>query len=113
MVRNDECPSLRRVKPSRYLVQASPFAEEQVLAGAHTRTEADVWSIEGAIESGRRAAHGINPRVTVLSQYRPRLLRWVGLIDDLLYSVRAPHVLDLTLLALLAALVALLAALWF
>ncbi len=28
------------------------------LAGAHTQTQAHVWSIEGAVESGRRSAKG-------------------------------------------------------
>ncbi|MEK9156794.1 MAG: FAD-dependent oxidoreductase [Patescibacteria group bacterium] len=34
-----------------------------LLAGAHTKTEADIWSIEGAVESGRRAAQVIEPGV--------------------------------------------------
>ena len=38
----------------RYLpTQATPVAN-LVLAGAHTKTEVDVWSIEAAVESGRR-----------------------------------------------------------
>jgi hypothetical protein len=39
------------------------------VAGAHTKTEVDVWSIEGAVESGRRAARAIDPAVEVISQY--------------------------------------------
>lgn len=37
------------------------------IAGAHTKTEVDVWSIEGAVESGRRAARAIDPAVEVIS----------------------------------------------
>ncbi|MEX2015644.1 MAG: FAD-dependent oxidoreductase [Candidatus Hydrogenedentales bacterium] len=66
------------------------------LAGAHTRTQADVWSIEGAVESGRRAAKAIDPRVRVLPQYTPRLLDIIGAIDDLCYRVGLPHILDLS-----------------
>jgi hypothetical protein len=65
------------------------------LAGAHTRTEADVWSIEAAVESGRRAARAIDPRVKVISQYKPSWLRVIGWIDDVCFSMGAPHVLDL------------------
>ena len=50
------------------------------LAGSHTNTEVDVWSIEGAVESGRRAARGIDRRVRVLPQYTPW---WLRMLTDL------------------------------
>lgn len=79
------------------------------LAGAHTRTEADVWSIEAAVESGRLAARVFEPEVAVLPQYRPWLLRALGAIDDVLFRLGGPHVLHV-----LAALVgvAVLASVW-
>jgi len=64
------------------------------LAGAHTRTAADVWSIEGAVESGRRAARLIDDRVGVRPQHHPALLRLIGWLDDCCYRIGAPHVLD-------------------
>ena len=64
-----------------------------VLAGAHTRTSADLWSIEAAVESGRRAAQVFETGVTVLPQHQPLALRWLGVIDDVLYRMGAPHVL--------------------
>jgi hypothetical protein len=73
------------------------------LAGAHTRTDADVWSIEGAVESGRRAARLIDPRVHVLPQHHPAVLRFLGRVDDICYRCGAPHVLDLGLTLLLTA----------
>jgi uncharacterized protein with NAD-binding domain and iron-sulfur cluster len=79
-----------------------PFLPSQItpvpnlfLAGAHTRTEVDVWSIEGAVESGRRAAKGIDSRVEVLSQYKPAWLRGISRIDNLCFRLRLAHVLDL------------------
>ena len=78
-----------------------------VLAGAHTRTAAEVWSIEGAVESGRRAAQVIDPRVDVLPEYKPRWLRAIASVDDLCFKVGAPHVLDVLLVSSLGALVAL------
>jgi len=69
------------------------------LAGAHTRTEADVWSIEGAVESGRRAAQGIDSRVVVLHQYKPAWLRALARVDDVCHRLALPHVLDLILAA--------------
>jgi hypothetical protein len=69
------------------------------LAGAHTRTQADVWSIEAAVESGRRAVNAIDSRVPVIDQYLPWWLRVIGRVDDMIYSVKGPHVLDLLLAA--------------
>ncbi|MDO8389011.1 MAG: FAD-dependent oxidoreductase [Actinomycetota bacterium] len=73
--------------------QATPVPN-LVLAGAHTRTAADVWSIEGAVESGRRAAQLIEPDVTVIAQHKPAALRRLGRIDDRLYRHGLPHLLD-------------------
>jgi hypothetical protein len=68
-----------------------------LLAGAHTRTEVDVWSIEGAVESGRRAAQAIDPGVKILPQFKPLWLRVISMIDDVCYRSGAPHVLDILL----------------
>lgn len=77
-----------------------------VLAGAHTVTDADVWSIEAAVESGRRAAQVLDPRVRVLRQHQPLLLRFLASLDDVSFRFGGPHILDLTLVALLGATVA-------
>ncbi|MCA9796262.1 MAG: FAD-dependent oxidoreductase [Candidatus Eremiobacteraeota bacterium] len=74
--------------------------ENLFLSGAHTRTSADVWSIEAAIESGRLAARAIDPGVRVLHQYRPPLLETLGNLDDRLYEAGLPHLLDLSLFVL-------------
>lgn len=68
-----------------------------VLAGAHTRTGADLWSIEAAVESGRLAAQVVEAEVTVLPQHRPLPLRWLGALDDVLYRIGAPHVMHVLL----------------
>lgn len=68
-----------------------------VLAGAHTRTAADVWSIEGAVESGRHAARLIDPNVHVLDQRRAAWLRALAAMDDVCYRFGWIHILDLLL----------------
>ncbi len=87
--------------------RTNPFRPTQVtpvpnlaLAGAHTRTAADVWSIEGATESGRRAAKVFAPEVKVLPQYNPWWLRWVWAVDDLFFARGWPHALSAGLAAL-------------
>jgi uncharacterized protein with NAD-binding domain and iron-sulfur cluster len=85
--------------------QATPVPN-LVLAGAHTRTAADVWSIEAAVESGRRATQLIEPDVTVIAQHKPAWLRQLGRIDDQLYRLRLPHLLDVLTAALPIGLIA-------
>jgi hypothetical protein len=64
-----------------------------VLAGAHTDTDADIWSIEGAVESGRRAVKVYEPHVVVKPQHKPLLLKVSAWLDDGLYALRLPHIL--------------------
>jgi uncharacterized protein with NAD-binding domain and iron-sulfur cluster len=88
-----------------YLPTQATSVPNLVLAGAHTKTEADVWSIEGAVESGRRAAKVINPSVTVIPQYKAAWLRTIGAVDNVCFKIRAPHILDILLLAALLAII--------
>jgi uncharacterized protein with NAD-binding domain and iron-sulfur cluster len=80
------------------------------LAGAHTKTQAQVWSIEGAVESGRRAAKAIDGRVEVLDQYRPIWIIALSKIDDILYTIKAPQLIDSIFILLISLIIA---ALWY
>ncbi len=71
------------------------------LAGAHTKTQAQVWSIEGAVESGRRAAKSIDDRVKVIDQYIPLWIKSLSKVDDILYAIKAPQFIDTILLSLI------------
>jgi hypothetical protein len=88
------------VNTQAYLpTQATPVSN-LLLAGAHTRTQADVWSIEAAVESGRRAARLIDPAVVVIDQYQNPVARVLARGDNFCFRARLPHLLDL--LALVA-----------
>ena len=87
-----------------------PFLPRQItpvpnlfLAGSHTKTEADVWSIEGAVESGRRAARAIDARVQVIPQHKPAWMRWLSRIDDVFHRLNVPHVLEIVLAGMVLA----------
>jgi uncharacterized protein with NAD-binding domain and iron-sulfur cluster len=64
------------------------------LAGSHTVNQAEVWSIEGAVETGRRAAKAIDKRVGILGQYKPGWILFLSKIDDLLYALKSPQTID-------------------
>lgn len=92
--------------------QATPVLNLS-LAGAHTKTEADVWSIEGAVESDRRAAAVIEPGIQVIPQYKPLLLKFMAKFDDLLFFVGAPQLMDVVGIGVLIAILLLIIAPFF
>ena len=87
-----------------YLPTQSTAVPNLILAGAHTQTRMDLWSIGGAVESGKRAARLIDPRVQVRPQFKPVWMRILSRMDDFCFAWGAPHVLDLLALFLLAVL---------
>lgn len=74
------------------------------IAGAHTRTSADLWSMEGAVESGKRAAE-MAARVPVTVQLQPRRFGPLKTVDAWLYKHNLPHVLDSVVLPLVAVMI--------
>ncbi len=68
------------------------------LAGAHTKTSAELWSMEGAVESGRRAADMITGGNSTIVQDKGVVLKSLGAVDDVLYSMGMPNVVDILLI---------------
>lgn len=89
---------VNRVGNQAYLPNQATGVKNLLLAGAHTRTDVDVWSIEAAVESGRRAARLLKPGVTVLGQHCPRWLGTLRKLDNLLYRCHCPNILDMALI---------------
>lgn len=78
----------------KYIPEQKTSLSNFVMAGAHTKTEADVWSIEAAVESGLRAARIFEPQVQIIPQYRPFLLKMLWELDDVLFFLKLPNILD-------------------
>ena len=71
------------------------------LAGSHTRTDADLWSMEGACESGRRAAFAIVSKsgdVQTITgpklQRTPLMIRIFWKMDNALWALGLPSLAD-------------------
>lgn len=63
------------------------------MAGAHTRTSTELWSMEAAAEAGRRASSMIaHNRVT--EQDRGLALKLLARADSVLYVARLPSIVD-------------------
>jgi hypothetical protein len=80
-----------------------------VLAGAHTRTFADVWTSRrpSRVDAGRRV---VEPDVPVIPEHVPAPLRLARRVDDLCYGLGLRHLLDLLAVGLPALVVTALAA---
>ncbi len=92
-------------RTQRWLPTQSTPIPNLLLAGAHTRTDADVWSIEAAVESGRRAARVVEPTVVVKPTWVPPPLRVLRRLDDALYALGAPQILEVLVALLVLVLV--------
>jgi len=77
--------------------------EHLILTGAHTKTTMDIWSMEGAVESGKLAARialgGEIPSTQAaqvpLYYHKPLpVLAAMSKVDNVLYAVGLPNVLD-------------------
>ena len=67
------------------------------LAGSHNKTTVDVWSMEGAVESGKDISN------LILEKYKKNKIKVfkhdinfgiISNIDDLLYKLNLPHIID-------------------
>ena len=75
------------------------------LAGAHTKTEIHVWTMEGAAESGRAVSQGVLKKygLTLCGRFRhrdPILIKYMKQLDNQLYKARLPNIVDLLIVIL-------------
>ena len=76
------------------------------LAGSHTKTEISIWSMESAVESGKNASNYIlsKYKINKCIQYNhkfPILIDLIGKIDDILYALNLPNIVDVSLFIIL------------
>ena len=89
-----------------------------LLAGAHTKTSMDIWSMEGAVESGKLAAAAAlcrlgagGHRVPVVKHVRLPVFVALARVDNVLYGAGLPNILDCLVFVVLAVLILLMAGL--
>lgn len=63
------------------------------LAGAHCKTSADLWCMEGAIESGRSVADDISQQKTTIKYIEPAIFKPFKAVDSVLYDFGLPGVI--------------------
>ena len=67
------------------------------LAGAHLQTSVDLWSMEGAAESGIKAASLIDSNIKANVQPVSHILKFIRYLDDKTYKIGL-HIIDLMLI---------------
>ena len=85
---------VNNTRNQKYLPTATTSIPNLYLAGAHTKTNADLYSMEAAVESGRRVADIMAGTNSVIPQHVPHILRPFRVIDSLLYNLGLPNVID-------------------
>ena len=70
------------------------------LAGAHTQTDINVWTMEGAAESGRAVSQGVLEKYGLTASGRFRHtdalpIKYMKGLDNVLYRAHLPNIVDL------------------
>jgi len=68
------------------------------LGGAHTKTSMDIWSMEGAVESGKLVSELITSNIIIHSHTEPIILTPIQYVDNILYYIGLPQLTDSLLL---------------
>ena len=80
-----------------YRPTGNTHVKNMFLAGSHNKTTVDVWSMEGAVESGKDISN------LILEKYKKNKIKVfkhdinfgiISNIDDLLYKLNLPHIID-------------------
>ena len=76
------------------------------LSGAHTKTSINIWSMEGAVESGKITANYIldkynKPNIQHYKHDAPFYIKFIQYIDNILYILYLPNIINLLLILIL------------
>jgi uncharacterized protein with NAD-binding domain and iron-sulfur cluster len=80
--------------------------ENMFLSGAHTETTINIWSMEGAVESGKITANLILDKYNKLKIYHykhidSQFMRLIQSIDDVLYAIYLPNIIIIIFICIL------------
>ncbi len=76
------------------------------LVGAHTKTTIDIWTMEGAIESGKIASNHLLEKYQLAPIYRyqhndPLAMKYIQFLDDGLYKLGLPNLIDIIIVLII------------
>ena len=76
------------------------------LSGSHTKTTINIWSMEGAVESGKITANYIldkynKPNIEHYTHGDPFYIKLIQYIDNILYKLYLPNIINLLIILIL------------
>ena len=79
------------------------------LGGAHTKTSVDIWSMEGAVESGKLVANLILGKYghegVTLYNHELRVIKYLKKLDGILSRLQLPNIVDVILVVIIVMIV--------
>lgn len=93
-----------------YNQKSRPDANTEILnlylGGSHCNTSIEVWSMEGAVESGKKVANTISQKYNISPTYiknhqDPNWTKPFKFVDNILYKLGLPNLVDWIILALI------------
>ena len=87
-----------------YRLSQTTMIPNMYIGGAHTKTSIDIWSMEGAIESGILVSNNILKKYSLplepiyVHQSTPGIISTMKSVDNHLYRMGLPHVVDVIII---------------
>lgn len=79
--------------------------DNMYIGGAHTKTSVNIWSMEGAVESGKMIARDILGKrgnsVKIYKHKKDPFSKLISCFDDALYYFGLPHIIDIIIVIIL------------
>lgn len=98
-LQNSEKKWVNNSRNWEYQPSAVTSVPNLLLAGAHTKTNADLYSMEAAAESGRRVYDIVTDSNTVIPQHTNFILRIMKAIDAVFYQwLSLPNIIDVVIM---------------
>ncbi len=101
---NDEPKYVDSVNTRPYQPSTKTNVSNLWMAGGHTKTSTELWSMEAAAEAGRRAASMLDD-VVVIKQNRGITLKTLAGADRPLYLMGLPNIIDVLILLIVVLIV--------
>jgi hypothetical protein len=90
----------------KFRPDAKTQIENLYIGGSHGKTSIEIWSMEGAVESGKNISNLILtkynlPKTYIHKHQDPNYFKIFKFIDDILYKLNLPNIIDVVILILI------------
>jgi hypothetical protein len=103
IMKSDSKKWVNNVYNQKYRPQQKTNYQNLYIGGSHTKTTIDIWSMEGAVESGKTVANSIlnKYKIKPIIKYEhtdPKYFKLLKVLDNILYQCCLPNIIDIFLI---------------